>query len=58
MTNADIDYYARRAEQERDSAERTDDAIARRLHQEMAERYRARVAEMAKARPASEQVSA
>ena len=47
MTSHDIDYYARRAQQERESAERSEDSIARRVHQEMAERYNARVAEMA-----------
>lgn len=47
MTHKDIDYYQRRAEQERDSAARTEDTIARRVHQEMAERYSARVSEMA-----------
>ena len=51
MSSHDIDYYARRAQQERESAERTEDSIARRVHQEMAARYNARVAEMAMAQP-------
>jgi DNA-directed RNA polymerase subunit F len=47
MTNRDLDYYARRAQQERESAERTEDSIAKRVHKEMAERYAARLAELA-----------
>lgn len=47
MTSRDADYYARRAQQERESAARTDDSIARRVHQEMAERYAARLSELA-----------
>ena len=47
MTNRDRDYYARRAQQERDSAERSEDSIARRVHQEMADRYDARLSELA-----------
>ena len=46
MTDRDLDYYTRRAQQERDSAARTDDSIARRVHQEMAERYAARLREL------------
>ena len=47
MTSRDVDYYARRAKQERDSAERTEDSIAKRVHQELAERYAARLRELA-----------
>lgn len=45
MIEHDQEYYARRARQERDSAERTEDSIARRVHQEMADRYAARLKE-------------
>lgn len=55
MSSRDLDYYARRAQQERDSAARTEDAIARRVHQEMAERYAARLSELA---PLRQQASA
>ena len=55
MTSRDIDYYARRAQQERDSAERTEDRIAKRVHREMAERYAARLDEIA---PIQQQVRA
>lgn len=47
MSSHDVDYYARRAQQERESAERSEDSIARRVHQEMAERYHARIDEIA-----------
>lgn len=47
MSSHDIDYYARRAQQERESAARTEDSIARRVHQEMADRYAARLSELA-----------
>jgi len=46
MTVHDRDYYARRAQQERERAERTEDKTARRVHREMAERYAARIDEM------------
>lgn len=49
MSSRDLDYYARRAQQERESAERTNDVIARRVHLEMAERYAARLSEMTSA---------
>lgn len=55
MTDQDMDYYARRAQQERDSAERTEDTIAKRVHREMAERYAARLNEFA---PVQQQVRA
>ncbi len=51
MTTHDIEYYARRAKQERESAERTEDSIARRVHAEMAERYHARLSEIAEILP-------
>ncbi len=50
MTNRDIDYYARRAQQERDSAERSEDRTAKCVHREMAERYTARLNELAPVR--------
>jgi hypothetical protein len=55
MTVHDLDYYTRRARQERESAERTQDSIAKRVHQEMAERYAARLNELA---PMRQQVRA
>lgn len=48
MSN-DNDYFAKRARQHRDSAARTEDMIAKRVHQEMAERYAARLGEIAAA---------
>jgi len=42
----DREYLARRARQERASAERADDMSARRVHQEMADRYDARLNEI------------
>lgn len=51
MNSRDIDYYARRAQQERESAERTHDSIARRVHQEMADRYKARLTEIMRLQP-------
>lgn len=44
----DRKYYMLRAQQERESAERTEDTAARRVHQAMADRYQqlAAVAEM------------
>ena len=47
MTSCDIEYYSRRVKQERESAERTQDSIARRVHHEMAQRYAARLNELA-----------
>ena len=55
MAIHDRDYYARRAQQERESAERTEASIARRVHQEMADRYAARVSELA---PLQQQIQA
>ncbi|MES2987826.1 MAG: hypothetical protein V4808_07960 [Pseudomonadota bacterium] len=43
MIDQDQEYYARRAQQERESAERTEDSIAKRVHRELAERYAARL---------------
>jgi hypothetical protein len=40
MTMDDIEYFARRAREERERAAGCDDSSARRAHQEMAERYR------------------
>ncbi|MBX3565833.1 MAG: hypothetical protein KF730_14785 [Sphingomonas sp.] len=47
MSSRDHEYLTRRARQERASAERTQDQIARRVHSEMADRYDARLAEIA-----------
>ena len=41
MTGPDLDYYARREQQERETALRCDDHGVRRLHLELAERYSA-----------------
>ena len=37
--STDQEYYARRAVQERESADRCDEAGARRIHKELADRY-------------------
>lgn len=55
MSSRDVDYYARRVQQERASAERTQDSIAKRVHREMADRYAARLNELA---PLQQQVRA
>jgi hypothetical protein len=52
MSTHDIDYYRRREQQERESAERSDDNGARRIHLEMAKRYSAMVNEIASIQPA------
>lgn len=39
LSGRDLEYYQRRERQEREHAARADDAIARRLHLELAERY-------------------
>ena len=41
MTSRDYEYYSKRAEQERERAERSGDHSARYIHLEMAERYAA-----------------
>lgn len=41
MSVRDLDYFRLREQQERERAERSDDTLARRIHQEMAERYSA-----------------
>ena len=46
MSARDQEYFAKRAQQERDNAERADDMTARRVHQEMAERYSARLRDL------------
>lgn len=43
MARNDVEYFARRAQQERKRAECCDDSSARRVHQEMAERYTAKL---------------
>ncbi|MCW3847871.1 hypothetical protein OF829_11525 [Sphingomonas sp. LB-2] len=47
----DHDYYRRREQQERETAERCDEPGARRIHLELAERYAALVREPLMARP-------
>ncbi|WP_313535946.1 hypothetical protein [Sphingomonas sp.] len=44
MAKNDIEYFERRARQERERAGKCDDSSARRVHQEMAERYTAKIA--------------
>lgn len=39
MTHDDVAYYTKREQQERNSAERSGDQGARRIHLEMAKRY-------------------
>ncbi len=51
MTNRDLEYYRRREVQERSNAEQADDSTARRVHQEMAERYSAKLRDMAQSIP-------
>lgn len=43
MTRQDFEYYRRREHQERESAQRTDDLGARRIHIELADHYRAMI---------------
>ena len=45
MSARDVEYFTMRERQEREHAERSDDMTARRVHQEMAERYSARLRE-------------
>jgi hypothetical protein len=40
MNEPDLEYYTRRELQERNRAAASEDAAARRLHEEMADRYR------------------
>jgi hypothetical protein len=54
MSAHDIEYYRRREQQERESAQRTDDNGARRIHLEMAERYSAMLSESANLTPVSQ----
>lgn len=46
MSARDIEYYRKREREEREHAARADDTTARRVHQEMAERYSARLRDM------------
>ena len=55
MSNRDLEYYQRRAQQEREHAERADDKVARLVHLEMAKRYSAMLADKP-ATPTSAQV--
>jgi hypothetical protein len=45
MSARDVEYFTKRERQEREHAARSDDLTARRAHQEMAERYSARLRE-------------
>ena len=54
MSAHDLEYYRRREQQERESAERTDDNGARRIHLEMANRYSAMLSETANVTPAQQ----
>lgn len=47
----DIEYYRKRERQERESADRTEDIGARRIHLEMADRYSARLRDAANVPP-------
>ncbi|MEP9358232.1 hypothetical protein [Sphingomonas sp. KR3-1] len=53
MSARDQEYFAKRAQQERENAERAEDMTARRVHQEMAERYSARLRDMTMSVPAA-----
>lgn len=55
MTSHDLEYYRRREQQERESAQRCDDQGARRIHLEMADRYSAMAREIAVAAQPSAQ---
>jgi hypothetical protein len=46
MSARDLEYFAKREREERENAARADDMTARRVHQEMAERYSARLRDM------------
>ncbi len=46
MTHHDFDYYSKRAQQEREHAERCLDHSARHVHLELAERYAAMVRDL------------
>lgn len=46
MTTRDYDYYSRRAQQERENADRCLDHSARHAHLELAERYKAMLRDM------------
>lgn len=50
----DIEYYRRRERQERESADRTEDIGARRIHLEMADRYSAKLRDVAATPPAAQ----
>jgi hypothetical protein len=45
MSARDVEYFTKREREEREHAERSGDLTARRVHQEMAERYSARLRE-------------
>lgn len=51
MTNRDYEYYSRRAQQERESADRCLDNGARHIHLELAKRYTAMLHEISVMRP-------
>jgi len=51
MTTRDYDYYSRRAQQERETADRCLDHSARHAHLALAERYQAMLRDMPMAGP-------
>lgn len=52
MTHIDAEYYARRARQERETADRCDEPGARLIHAELASRYAEMVRETVTPQPA------
>ena len=54
MMNPDQDYYARREQQERETAERCEDHGARQIHLELAKRYSAMRQGIAQIPPAAQ----
>ena len=51
MQHHDHEYYSKRAREERDRADRAPESTARRIHQEMAERYASMIGETIEAQP-------
>ncbi|MDG2535632.1 hypothetical protein P6144_18365 [Sphingomonas sp. HITSZ_GF] len=54
MSARDIEYFTKREREERENAARTDDLTARRVHQEMAERYSALLRDILAAPPVAQ----
>lgn len=52
--SVDLEYYRRRERQERESAERSEDKGPRRIHTEMADRYRELMKKMGQMPPAAQ----